>query len=121
MSTKVAAELVSRCFAARTAAHFAHLLTKSYSQHMALGDFYDDIAEGADKFIECRMGCEGHVGNFPAVTTYGSDPMDWLPELHTWISENRAECADGNTELQNLVDEILAVIDRAFYKLKFLK
>ena len=46
--TYACAELVARCFAARTSAHLAHLTTTSYAQHVALGDFYDAIASGAD-------------------------------------------------------------------------
>lgn len=116
-----AAQLVARCFAARTAAHLAHLSTDSYSAHMALGDFYNDIAEAADKFAECYMGVEGKLKSFPNVPPFSSDPITWLPELHDYVSKDRQECAAGNTELANLIDEILAVIDRTFYKLKFLK
>jgi len=35
MSEKCA-ELVARCFQARTEAHFAHLMTNSYAEHVAL-------------------------------------------------------------------------------------
>ncbi len=42
-----AAELVARCFAARTAAHFAHLKSKGYACHMALNEFYDSIVDAS--------------------------------------------------------------------------
>jgi hypothetical protein len=48
-------------------------------------------------------------------------PLECLPELHKWVVANRAECAGDDTELANLIDEILSTIDRTFYKLKFLK
>lgn len=63
-----AAELIARCFAARTAAHIAHLQTTSYAQHVALDEFYNVI-----------------VG------------------------------------LANMVDEILAQLDKTLYKLKTLR
>jgi hypothetical protein len=63
-----AAELIARCFAARTAAHIAHLQTTSYAQHVALDEFYNAI-----------------VG------------------------------------LANMVDEILAQLDKTLYKLKTLR
>lgn len=116
------AELVARCFDARTTAHFAHFLTTSYAQHMALGDFYEQIGEAADELAECLMGVEGRFKTFPLITP--SCPaqlqavLDYLTDLHAWVAKNRDKVADGSTELQNLVDEILAVIDRTFYKLK---
>jgi hypothetical protein len=118
----VCAELVARCFNARTVAHFAHLRTRSYAQHVALNEFYDAIVDAADAFAECHMGIEGQFTGFPAITPKESpDFLDHLTELHTWVAAHRTECADGSTELANLIDEILAVIDRSFYKLKFLK
>lgn len=122
MTDKLCAELVARCFDARTVAHMAHLRTRSYAQHMALGSFYDDIAEAADKFAECHMGVEGPLGTFPSIkpdTT--ADMLDYLTSLHDWVTKNRTACADGSTELANIIDEILAVIDRTFYKIRFLK
>lgn len=134
-----ACELVARCFAARTSAHLAHLATKSYAQHMALGDFYDAIAASADEFAECWMGIFGQmaVSDFPSIRLPAADPITQLSDLRTWIVANREEAcekyednddADGAesndvdcTELANLIDNILAVIDRTSYKLKFLR
>jgi hypothetical protein len=132
------AELVARCFAARTSAHFAHLSTKSYAQHIALGDFYDAIASAADEYIECYMGIFGQldVADFPVIRPSQGGPIQQLTDLRTWVADNREECSEAGddkdgeqaesndvdcTELSNLIDNILAVIDRALYKLKFLK
>ena len=136
--THPCAELVARCFAARTTTHLAHLTTTSYAQHMALGDFYDAIASFADEFAECHMGVFGKLStsDFPAIRLSTADPITQLTDLRTWIVTNREECCeayddeDGDqaesndvdcTELANLIDNILAVIDKALYKLKFLK
>lgn len=134
------AELVARCFAARTAAHFAHLITGSYAQHMALGDFYDAVASGADEFVECYQGVFGKLTSFPDIRPSQGDIIAALSDLRTWIAANREECcekydedaeseaseaseseASEVTELANLIDNILAVVDRALYKLRFLK
>lgn len=130
------AELVARCFAARTSAHFAHLTTGSYAEHMALGDFYDAVASGADEFVECYQGIFGKLAGFPDIRPTQGDIKAALSDLRTWIVANREECcesyddkdaegAESNdvdcTELANLIDNILAVVDRTLYKLKFLK
>ena len=39
-------------FLARDVAHSAHLNTRSYAKHQALGGFYDEIIDLADKFAE---------------------------------------------------------------------
>lgn len=135
--THPCAELVARCFAARTTAHCNHLTTTSYAQHVALGDFYDAIASAADEFVECHMGVFGKLDSkdFPAIRLTLGDPVQSLTDLRTWIAANREECceayedkdtdqAESNdvdcTELANLIDNILAVIDKGLYKLKFL-
>ena len=116
------AELVARCFAARTAAHYLHLRSKSYAEHVALDEFYNAIVDAADAFAECHMGVEGQFKSFPDVKVDQSlSPLDLLTDLHEWVANHRTECADGSTELANLIDELLAVIDRSYYKLKFLK
>lgn len=115
------AELVARCFAARTAAHVAHLTTRSFSVHAALHVFYEEIAEKADKFAEVYMGSEGLIEKYPAITSLASSPLDLVVELQTWLRENRDECADGRTELANLIDELLSTCGQALYKIRFLK
>lgn len=132
-----ACELVARCFAARTSIHLAHLTTGSYAQHAAMGDFYDAVASGADEFFECWQGIYGKrdVKDFPNIRVATGDPVTQLSDLRTWIAANReeacesyddkdAEGAESNdvdcTELANLLDNVLAVIDRTIYKLKFL-
>ena len=132
------AELVARCFAARTAAHIAHLVTTSYAQHMALGDFYDAVASSADEFVECHQGVYGKldVSDFPVLKPATGPIIQTITDLRTWIAANREECCEAyddkdgekaesndvdSTELANLIDNILAVIDRTLYKLKFLK
>jgi hypothetical protein len=37
------AEFIARAFAVRTAAHLAHLQSRSYAEHVALGGFYDSL------------------------------------------------------------------------------
>lgn len=117
MSTNVAAEIVARCFAARTSAHFAHLSTKSYAAHMALGDFYDDVAEKADVFCECWQSWYGLMGEFPSVPLLKGETQP-IAALREFVASNRTQASQGKTELGNLLDEILSVCDRALYKLK---
>ena len=116
-----AGALVAQCFAARTAMHVAHLRSLNYAEHIALGDFYDEIARLADGFIECYQGITGQLASIPAMAPDQSAfPLLYLGTLRTWVATNRSAASEGNTELENQIDEILSLIDRTCYKLKFL-
>ena len=49
---KSAGEYIALLFLARDLAHRAHLRTRSYAEHMALGAFYEGIIPLADEFAE---------------------------------------------------------------------
>ena len=40
----------------RTQAHIFHLQTQSYAQHKALQDYYDEIVELIDEYVETYQG-----------------------------------------------------------------
>ena len=64
-------------FASRDYAHKAHLNSDSFSQHMALNDFYDGIIELADDLAESWMGRNlQQVGDIPTCLLYTSDAAD---------------------------------------------
>lgn len=115
-----AAELVARCFAARTAAHFAHFKTGSYAAHVALEAFYTDLLPATDEFAECYAGVFGKFTSFPTCELCSGEVMP-VKELRDWVVKNREKAAQGNRELENLIDNITAVCDRAVYKLVNLK
>lgn len=114
------AELVMRCFEARTAAHIAHLRTKSYAAHKALEEFYEGIVDVADAYAECYQGLYGVITSYPEVECAHGE-LTPIKELREWLSSSRTELSRGQTELGNLVDEITALCDRTIYKLVNLK
>lgn len=120
----VCGELVTRCFQARTDAHIAHLMTRSFEAHKALNEFYDEIVELADDFAESAQGRYG-VLEYPMIMPRHSK-VDYktpqsIPEgLREWIDDNRAECTD-HSELQNVIDEIVGLCNSTIYKLTTLK
>ena len=115
-----AAELVSRAFAARTAAHLAHLKSRSYSKHMALEAFYEDIVEVTDRFCEVHQGLFDLITDYPETPVPTTDPLMFLVDFCDWLRTNRDACAQGETSLENIIDEATAVTARAVYKLRFL-
>ncbi len=124
MNKAKCAELVTRCFQARTDTHIAHLMTRSYAAHVALNEFYDGVVPLADAVAEA---CQGRSGILPYPSEMPrhmkaayDDPVSIIDGLREWIDDNRAECCD-ESEIQNMIDEIVALCDSALYKLRFLK
>lgn len=120
MSEKCA-ELVARCFQARTESHFAHLMTNSYAEHKALNEFYDGIVDLADSYAEAAQGRYG-ILKYPVASLKVGDrskPVSIPTELRAWIDRERNDCGKER-ELQNLIDEILHLCDSTVYKLRFL-
>jgi len=104
---------------AGTNAHMLHLQADSYADHMALGSFYEDIVDLADSFAEAYQGRHELIDFPPAEFVRESNPITQLKSLRKYVEDNRrALCSDS--ELQNIIDEIVAAIDKTLYKLRFL-
>lgn len=115
-----AAELVCRLFQARTAAHMAHLQTRSYAEHKALDGFYNDVVGLADSFAETYQGIFGIIEAYPNCPLPTGRSADWIEALRLWCEKNREACCQGKTTLENILDEISALCASTVYKLRFL-
>lgn len=105
---------------AATTAHILHLQSRSYSQHKALGELYEELPELVDSLIEAYQGEYGIVTGYPVQSIkVATEPLDFVNELDDFIEKNRASVSD-DSELQNMIDEIAALVDQTTYKLKFL-
>lgn len=104
-----------------TQAHMLHLKSKSYAQHMALGELYEGLPGLVDSLVETYQGCEGVIEEYPAVAvTPADDPLVFVGALRDFICDNRKSVGD-ESELQNIVDEVLALVKKTLYKLENLK
>lgn len=107
-------------FNARTSAHIMHLSTRSFARHSALNVFYDRIVELADDLAEAYQGNYGLIEwNGGTYSFKTDDPKALLAALREQAVKQRAEVSETN--LQNIIDEILTLIDSTSYKLKFLQ
>lgn len=114
-------QLISRVFYARNLAHWSHWRTKSYSQHKALGHFYDDVIEALDDLIEAHQAVHGLVGDIPAPSAMGSEVLPILRSDAEWIEEHHEKICEGNRAIANLIDGVTGVYLRTIYKLENLK
>ena len=111
-------ELISRVFWTRNLSHIAHWATKSYAQHMALGDFYDSIIETLDKIVEAYQGKVGLVKPYLDTPKAPTELISHLQDDTDWIAANRSSIAAKCSAIENLVDELLDTYLTTLYKLK---
>lgn len=117
------AKLALSLLAIRDQAHMFHWQTLSYEQHVAFGEFYEDFAEKMDELMENIMG----KGERPAftegtITLVGHSDAEVLQFSNTIENVLNIQLptvvpAEGNDEIYNIVDEILAMVNNLKYLL----
>ena len=117
-----AADFVGTLFLARDVAHSVHLNTRSFSKHMALNTFYEEIIELADGFAEAYQGRHGLIGPISLMSAKKtSNIVEFLQGQLEEIEKCRYEVAPKtDTPLQNLIDGIIELYLSTLYKLRFL-
>lgn len=124
-----ASKFFSKLFESREMAHVYHLSVKgdmgSYAAHVALGAYYEGILEFIDDLIEIYQGQYGLVENFEIIDTTSTKtqtPIEYFEDLVSFVkSERNNSLSAEDTHLQNIVDEVIALIYKTLYKLKFNK
>ena len=116
-------EFILTLLHASTNTHILHLRSKSFSEHSALGEFYQALPDLVDAVVEALQGRYGQLINYP-VQYYApaSTGLEELEMLKDYVDEERhKEGIPQDSEIQNLIDEIASQIDSTLYKLRFLK
>lgn len=116
-------ELATLLIKSRSLGHVAHWATDSFSQHMALGEFYEGLSDLMDTFVEQY---QGYYGKRLKVAIDKCDlQADVAGELEShmeWIEKHRYQvCEKSETALQNTIDEIVKLYQTTIYKLRMLK
>jgi hypothetical protein len=123
MSPLVAGKYVALLFLGRDIAHRVHLKTRSYAEHKALNEFYDEIVDLADAFAEAYQGRYNELLDIPLLTNDKKGTIaDVLENQKKWIEDNRESiCPRSETALHNIIDEAVGLYLSTLYKLRFLK
>lgn len=105
-----------------TNAHILHFQSLSYSQHMALGAYYDEVSDLVDGFVEAFQGKYGLLTKYQSdYQLPDSNPVVYLTYLKDEVATlRRAPEFPQDSELQNEVDTIANLINSTLYKLRFL-
>lgn len=107
---------IGACLMSSTYIHSAHFATPSYSQHKAFEQFYEEMPDLIDKFVEVHYGITGSYkpvlkteSNFDAVAYIRS-----IAETGTEIYDSVDSC------LQSIIDEIKVLCYQTIYRLTHL-
>lgn len=114
-----AAEFIAALLHSSTITHFMHLSTDSFSVHKALGNYYSLIVDLTDDFAEAYQGRYQKIKKYPEEFHQAKDPVKYLESLSAFVEEAREDLPQ-DSELQNIIDEIAALINKTLYRLKFL-
>ena len=104
-------------FQSRDLMHLTHLKTTSFAEHNALNKFYDEIIELVDELTESYYGIINQRLNIVIPQSTAVESTVYLIELRTMIYDNRDCLGSENSEIQNIIDEILGLIDQTQYRL----
>lgn len=114
-------ELVTRVFALRNATHLAHWASKSFSEHTALGKFYDSLIDKIDTIVEAYQGWNGLIGEVRPTVFNKNNITNKIREEMAWINANRNKIAKGSTMMENLIDDLMQLYSSTHYMLINLK
>ena len=103
-----------------TNGHILHLQSRSYSEHKALETFYTEIGDHVDDFVEAYQGKYGIITGYECEYECPPPALEYLISLNEYIANARTMLPQ-DTELQNIIDEIVQLFDSTIYKLRFLK
>lgn len=111
-------ELIEKMFHARDASHIEHWKTKSYARHVALNEYYDEVVDNIDKFVEAYQGTFGIIGD---VGGEEKDVAKMINDDIIWLNKNRSEICKGVPALENIIDELTGLHMKTLYKLENLR
>ena len=111
-------EFVAYLLASSVCAHIAHLQTRAYTVHKALGAYYEAIPGLVDSVTEEWQGRnDTRITAYPkAVSIAMAEPKQYFAELRDWVAEYRVNFGP-DSEIQYRIDEIASLIDETLYQL----
>lgn len=119
-------KFLSKIFETREMSHKYHLQVKgdqgSYAAHVALGAYYEGIQDLVDSLVEIYQGQYEIVEGYDIIDTnitQTKERIAYFQESVAFIRETRVCIPQEDTHLHNIIDEIVALLYRTLYKLKY--
>ena len=113
-------EFFGKLFLTRDAIHLAHLSTKNYAAHVALGSFYDELLDLTDGLIESYQGKYGVI-KIEVERVVNQEPIGCIKDLVKVTDGGFVYGSFGETWIKNELDSISKLCYQTIYKLENLK
>lgn len=122
MDNALIGTFISTLLHSATLTHLMHFKSKSYSEHVALSAYYEEIPDLVDSLTESIQGAyETIIEPYPSMFGAGdAEPLAYMISLRNYVRDYRADMPQ-DSEIQNEIDSIANLINHTVYKLKFLK
>jgi len=122
-------QFFSKIFESREMAHVYHLQLKgdpgSYASHIALGEYYDGVIGILDELIEVYQGQYDIVQGYNIIDTSSTqnlDKLEYFSSIVDYLKNSRYTLlSQDDPHYQAIIDEIINLLYRLIYKLRFLK
>jgi DNA-binding ferritin-like protein len=111
-------QLITKVFKERNESHARHWSTNSFAQHEALGEFYEEVIDILDKYIEAYIGTFGKTFEIP---DDNEQIAKSIRENLVWVNDNRSKLANDVPALENILDELAGLHMRTLFKLENLR
>ena len=106
-------KFIGALFHSRDTMHLTHLQTTSFAEHKALNAYYDGILDLTDSFTEVYFGRFKRIDIVIPESKMMSS-VEHLKEMQKMIDGERD---NYSSELQNIMDEMLGLINKTLYLL----
>ena len=99
--------------------HIFHNQTKVYSEHVALGGYYDDVLDIIDRIAETYTALYGEIEGYTSMPyrDYVSkeETINYFKALYQYVQDNRAMFKESF--IQNIIDELSELIAQTLFRL----
>lgn len=118
------AQLAADLMALSTSMHKLHLKITgagSYAVHKALNEFYDEMPDKVDAFVEQYQGAREKILDIPESSTMCNTVQEALAHMRMLYERTTAlQAMMPFSEVTNQLDEVKSLISSTKYKLMFL-
>ena len=99
--------------------HIFHNQTRIYSEHVALGGYYDDVLDLIDRLTETYTALYGEIDGYKSAPykDYVSkdDTVIYFKTLYSYVQKNRSVFQESF--LQNIIDELSELLTQTMFRL----
>lgn len=99
--------------------HIFHNQTRIYSEHIALGGYYDDVLDLIDRLTETYTALYGEIEGYKSAPyrDYVSkdDTVIYFKTLYAYVQKNRSIFTDSFIE--NIIDELSELLAQTMFRL----